>query len=75
MNASWPLGSTKTQPQDEHRIFVKDPTGVFNDDRVTDLYEKDASLPDQASDPMDRGLSMSGDEAGMYRESDLELAE
>jgi len=32
-------------------------------------------LPDQASDPMDRGLSMSGDEAGMYREGDLELAE
>ena len=32
-------------------------------------------LPVQASDPMDRGLSMSGDEVGMYLESDLELAE
>lgn len=47
---TWPLGSTATKPQDPHRIFVKDPTGVFNDDRTTKLYQDDAELPEAARD-------------------------
>ena len=32
-------------------------------------------LPDAMSDPMDRDQARSSDEAGIYRASDLELAE
>lgn len=45
---AWPLGSTEKEPG--YRIYVKDPTGVFNDHRTMELYEEDTELPEPARD-------------------------
>lgn len=63
---TWPLGSTDTEPGDEHRIFMKDPTGVFNE-RTTELYQEDATLPEGARDT---GFRLEETELWMVPEDD-----
>jgi len=42
----WPLGGTHSHRP--YRIFVKDPNNVFGDDKTSEAYDPDATLPEDA---------------------------
>jgi hypothetical protein len=62
------MGTPLGKPSDESpRIYVKDPTNVFNDDATANAYDSAATLPDTARDS---GYRQDGAEMWIVPEDD-----